>query len=503
MTHTKLKLAVLCFNLIWGILLLHNTSVYGQDRSVKFSSLTINDGLSQNDVKSILKDHNGFMWFSTDDGLNRYDGYNFVVYRHDPKNKRSLPTNDVTILFEDKTGNLWVGTSGGGLSLYDQNSQSFTNFTSIKKDDRTLSSPDINSIFQDSKDNIWVGTYSGLNLLDQKTKTFKRFFYTKNRDDIASHHIFAVTEGNDGTLWLGTGGGLVAFNYGTGYTKDYQHSNANSLSNDKIHTLFKDEGGNLYIGTEGNGLDFFDIKKQSFTHFAHQSNNSNSLINNNVFALSAAGYKKVWVGTEDGLDLFDEDKAAFIHYKNEDKSNNDENNSIDYILDSGGILWLGTYESGVRIFDRNLSSFAHFYKHPGDKSGLSNNIVTSFAETGKGFWIGTDGGGLNFFDQSTKLFTHCNTQLANDNHISGDHVLKLLQDNQQNLWISYYDAGLDVLNSKAKKITHYSTGTKPDQISGSIVFGLAADKNGDIWIEIVIPVSHKIVRDHWRVAGTW
>ncbi len=422
------------------------------------------------------------MWFSTDDGLNRYDGYNFIIYRHDPKNNRSLPTNDVTTLFEDKTGNLWVGTSGGGLSLYDQNSQSFTNFTSIKNDDKTLSSGDINSIFQDSKDNIWIGTYSGLNLLNQKTKTFKRFFYTKNRDDIASHHIFAITEGHDGTLWLGTGGGLVAFNYGTGYTKDYQHSSANSLSNDKIHCLFKNEDGNLFIGTEGNGLDFFDIKKQSFTHFAHQPNNSNSLINDNVFALSAAGHKKVWVGTEDGLDLFDENNATFIHYKNEDKSNNDENNSIDYILDSGGILWLGTYESGVRIFDRNLSSFAHFYKHPGDKLGLSNNIVTSFAETNKGFWIGTDGGGLNFFDQSTKLFTHYNTQSASNNHISGNHVLKLLQDKQQNLWISYYDAGLDVLNSKTKKITHYATGAKPDQISGSIVFGLAEDKNGDIWV---------------------
>ena len=249
----------------------------------------------------------------------------------------------------------------------------------------------------------------------------------------------------------------------------------------KFIRFFKMKTATCISAPKGTGSTF-DIKKQSFTHFAHQPHNSNSLINDNVFALSAAGHKKLWVGTEDGLDLFDEDQAAFTHYNNEDKGGSDQNNSIGYILDSGGTLWLGTYESGVRIFDRNLSSFAHFYKHPGDKSGLSNNIVTSFAETSKGFWIGTDGGGLNFLDQSTQLFTHYNTRLANNNHISGDHVLKLLLDKQQNLWISYYDAGLDVLNSKTKKITHYATGAKPDQISGSIVFGLAEDKNGDIWV---------------------
>jgi ligand-binding sensor domain-containing protein len=162
-------------------------SVSAQERDVKFSSLSTNDGLSQNDVKSILKDHEGYVWFTTDDGLNRYDGYHFTVYRHEANNPHSLPTNNVTTLFEDKTGRLWVGTSGGGVSLYDRNADSFTTFSSIRNDNRTLSSGDVNTVFQDNKNNIWVGTYSGLNLLDQKTGTFHRFFYTKNRDDIAGY----------------------------------------------------------------------------------------------------------------------------------------------------------------------------------------------------------------------------------------------------------------------------------------------------------------------------
>ena len=484
MTFIKLKLCILCFNAFLCVFLLLHTPVYGQERSVKFSSLTINDGLSQSHVKSILKDRQGFMWFSTDDGLNRYDGYNFTIYRHDPKNKRSLPTNNITALFEDKAGNLWVGTGGAGLSLYNRDSDSFTTYSSKRNGENTLTNGDVNVILQDRKNNIWVGTYSGLNLFDQKTKTFKQFFYTKNRDDILTHHIYTMVEDNAGNLWIGTDGGLLEFNYSTGYTKLYAHTSANSLIEDRINTLLKDENGNLYIGTAGGGLDFFDIKKQVFRHFRHLSNNPNFLVNNNVFTLTPAGAKKLWISTEDGLDLFDEDKATFISYTSEDKNNTDKNNSIGSILDSGGILWLGTYESGVRFYDRNLSSFSHYYEQAGNRLGLSNDIVTSFAENDNGFWIGTDGGGLNYFNQSSQLFSHYYQQPLNKNSISGNHVLKLLKDSHQNLWIGYYKAGLDLLNTQTNKFKHFAMGNKPGQISGSIVFALAEDKNDNIWVGV-------------------
>lgn len=481
MTNTRLRSSLLSINAVLCVFLLFSHTAYSQERNVRFSSLSTNEGLSQNDVKSILKDHEGYLWFATDDGLNRYDGYHFTIYRHEPKNKQSLPTNNVTTLFEDKTGRLWVGTSGGGLCLYNRNSDSFTTFIARGKDEQTLSSGDINTIFQDHQGNIWIGTYSGLNLLDQKTGLFHRFLYTKNRDDIATHHIYSIREDGMGNLWLATGGGLVQFNHHTGYINVYQHGGANSLSNNQINTLFKDEDGNLYIGTAGGGLDFFDLKKQTFKHFEHQPNNSNSLVNNNVFALAAASKKQIWIGTEDGLDLFDEEKSVFTKFTNEGKNENDENNSIGCILDNEGILWLGTYEAGVRFYDRNLSSFAHFGKQVDNRSGLSNNIVTSFVEYGKGFWLGTDGGGLNYFDPATRTFSHYLHQPQNKNSVSGNHVLRLLQ-NKHDLWIGYYDAGLDVYHTDTKTITHFAKGETPDRISGTSVFGLAQDKDGNIWV---------------------
>jgi signal transduction histidine kinase/ligand-binding sensor domain-containing protein/CheY-like chemotaxis protein len=450
--------------------------VYGQNKVVKFSSLTIDNGLSQSNVKSIVKDRYGFMWFSTDDGLNRYDGYNFIIYRHDATNIHSLPTNNISAIFEDKDGNLWIGSSGG-LSLYDRNTDTFTTLISNKNDEKTLSSDDVNTIFQDSKKNIWIGTYSGLNLLDIKTKTFKRFFYIKNRDDIAGHHIFSMAEDNDGNLWIGTGSGLIEYNYSTGFAKNYKEG----LENNPINTLLKNENRDLYIGTAGTGLAFFSIKDHAFKNFSHKANDANSLINNTIFALAPAGDKKIWVGTEDGLDIFNEDKKTFIHYKNDDKVNTNENNSISCILNCNGILWLGTYASGVRYYDTNLSSFDYFYKQPGP-NGLSNNVVTSFAETGNGYWIGTDGGGLNFLDRETQLFKHYYPSITNKNSISGFHILKLLQDRQKNLWIGYYNAGLDVINNETKKLTHYAIGNKPNKINGKTVFGLEEDKAGNIWV---------------------
>jgi signal transduction histidine kinase/ligand-binding sensor domain-containing protein/CheY-like chemotaxis protein len=481
MIDPKFNLFKIPLYVLWCILFLATSIASGQNKVVKFSSLTIDNGLSQSDVKCILKDRLGFMWFATDDGLNRYDGYSFTVYRHHAEDKHSLPSNNITVIFEDKTGNLWIG-SNGGLSLYNQETDSFNTFSNSKTNDHSLSNNDVNSIFQDKEGNIWVGAYSGLNLLDIKTKTFKRFFFAKNRDDLPEHHIFSITQDNESNIWLGTGNGLVTFNYKTGFTKTYDNKEVPGLSDSPINKLLKNQDGNLYIGSAGNGLYYLNLKNHTFTNFRNQLQNKSSIANNNVFTLFTAGNHNVWIGTEDGLDLFNENTSTFTHYINDDRLNIDQNNSIGCIYASNGILWVGTYDAGVKYYDSNLSSFEYYYKFSNDDRSLSNNIVTSFAQTDKGYWIGTDGGGLNFFNQNTRLFTHYHTDVRNKNTISGNHILRLLQDNQKNLWLGYYDAGLDMLNSKTQKITHFAVGNNTNQISGDIVFAIEQDKHNDIWV---------------------
>jgi len=457
------------------LIFLSNTS-YSQYQHAHVSYLTLNDGLSQSNVKSIFKDHDGFMWFATDDGLNKYDGYTFTVYKHDPNKNNSLKVNNIETVFEDAGGDIWVGTGGGGLSLYDRNTDSFKNFSPDKKNPAALSNDDVMCFYQDDEKNIWIGTYSGLNLLDKKTLKFKHFFYQKDKDYLDEHHIYSITGDGHGNLLVGTAGGLIRFNYHTGIYKRYTHDPADhrSLVSNKIHTLLKTNSGNIWVATES-GLDMFDEASGSFTHFVHNAGDKTSIINNNVFSLAQAEGDALWVGTEKGLDLVDEKTKQFTYYNNEEEK---PERSIQSILSTNGILWLGTFDVGVIKYDINIASFAHYYKQKNVAGGLNNNSINAFSETKDGYWIGTDGGGLNFLNKQTQLFTH------NDKWATGKSILALLEDDKHMLWVGTYNNGLDVLNEKAELVAHYTAGNKPGQLSNNSVFALMKAVNGDMWVGI-------------------
>ncbi|HVV56138.1 MAG TPA: two-component regulator propeller domain-containing protein, partial [Mucilaginibacter sp.] len=415
------------------------------------------------------------MWFATDDGLNRYDGYSFTVYRHIANDKHSLKDNNIETIAEDNKGNLWVGT-GSGLSLYDPSSNSFINFTANKDNPSTLSNDDITSIYQDKEGHLWIGTYSGLNLINAKTRKFKRFLYHKDQDYLPQRHIYAITEDQDGNLLLGTMGGLIKFNYRTGQFKRYTHNAIpQSISSDNIHTLLKDRDGNVWIGTANGGLDRFDSAKGLFTHFVHKADQKGSISDNNVLCLADAGNRKLWVGTEKGLDIFDESTGLFTLYDNQD---GEGSRSINNILIDHGIMWVGVFDLGIIKYDSNIPSFVHYYKHNNTAGELNNNVINAFAENDNGFWIGTDGGGVNFLDKRTGEISH-------DKAVSGGKsILSLLEDSHKRLWVGTYDNGLDIFDDQNKKIAHYAAGNSPGQISGNSVFAILEDRNGDIWTGI-------------------
>ena len=447
---------------------------HGQFLQANVSYLTLNDGLSQSNVKCIVKDRMGYLWFATDDGLNKYDGYNFTVYKHDPKDSRSIKGNNIETLFEDHTGNLWIGT-GNGLCLYDRNHDSFINLVANKNNPTALSNDDVLSFYEDEQQNIWIGTYSGLDLLNRKTLTFKHFFYRKNQDYLSNHHINAIAGDGHGNLLLGTEGGLIVFNSSNGSYNQFIHdrNKPNSIISNKIHSLLN-ISRRIVVGTDS-GLDVFDEVRGIFSHFKHTDHDINSIVNNNVFSLTSAGNNRVWAGTEKGLDQLDMRTGIFTHYK--DQKNNKEL-SIGSILCRDNILWLGTYNAGIIKYDNNISSFAHYYRHSDSPGELTDNGINAFAEADNGFWIGTDGGGLNFFNSASRKFSH------NEKWVQGESILCLLRDSRNNLWIGTYDKGLDVLGPKGDTKAHFSAGNKPDEISNTAVFALMEDRAGDIWAGI-------------------
>jgi signal transduction histidine kinase/ligand-binding sensor domain-containing protein/CheY-like chemotaxis protein len=465
------------FGVLAWLILCNTPYGKGQNQYTDISYLRVSDGLSQSNIKSILKDNQGYLWFATDDGLNRYDSHAFKIYRHVPGNPHSLLVNNIEMLFKDTKGNIYVGTGGGGLSLYDAKQDSFTNFTLVKDDATTLSNNDVTSIYEDKKNNLWIGTYSGLNLFNPKTGKFKRYLYQKDKEYIAEHHIRSISDDGNGNLFLGTDGGLIWFNCSNGQSILYRHQNEDnsSLTSDHVNTLLRRRDGNIWVGTFDAGLDLFNPKTKKFTHFKHHPGDSSSLINNNVLSLAYVSPQKLLIGTEKGLDQIDENTDIITSYKTD---NPGVEPSVGSILFDQGILWLGVYNVGIVKYDSNISSFAHYFINTSFSGELNNNSVNTFAETAGGFYIGIDGGGISYFDNRTKTITN------NKVSLNGKVILSLLKDNKDNLWVGTYDNGLNVVDKNNKLTAHYINGNLPTNITGTSVYALMEDKDNNIWVGI-------------------
>lgn len=461
---------ILFLGLLCCFFLLHHAHAQS---SIEFSHLTINEGLSQNTVNCVLKDRQGYMWFGTQDGLSRYDGYQFKVYKPRAKRGHVLLSNTIQHLYEDKAGNLWVGIAGGNLHVYDRKKDSLLLF---KGSENSIS--DVTSTYEDAKGNFWVGTSTGLFLLNRKTGAA-----TLVSDPLLN--VICLLEDKRGRLLVGTGNGLFQLNY---TDKSFLHINlrpANSnIADPQVNALMEDEHGNLLIGTLKDGLIKIDVNGK-LSYYQKQAGNPASLPHNNVLAFAKAGKDHIWVGTENGLSFFNIASGTFFNYTYEEQRPQSLNNSsiCSLLLDSSGILWVGTYSGGVNIYDRNLTTFAHYKNNRYNKNSLSYNVVTSFAECDNGdLWIGTDGGGLNRFSTRTNQFTRYSFQPGKENGLQSNAVLALVRENNDQLWIGTYEGGLSFFDAGRKSFRHYKKGNTAFDLSSDKVFSLLKDSSGNLWI---------------------
>ena len=467
---------------LWLLLCISTASA--QLSPLRFSQLTTRQGLSQSLVHCLIKDNKGLMWFGTQDGLNKYDGDNFTVYRHTAADSNSLTNNNIEAIIQAKSnGNLWIGTNGGGLNLYNRKTNSFKRYLS-----NVPESSSIFSLLETNDSDIWLGCYSALiryNIRTQKVTVYKN--KPSDPSSISCNLVYSLFQDSEGNVWAGTNNGLNRYDYQTNKFSHYfnEVNNPKSISSNVVRRIIEDKNQNLWIGTKSGGLNKFDPGTNTFTRFVNDYKNPNSLSNNTIFALAASADNKIWVGTENGLNVLDPAAGIFSVCKNDPSDISTlSNNSINSIyIDDKETVWVGTYAGGVNIHQKNFSSFEIYKPNFSKPNSLNGNIVTSFAEDAKGnVWIGTDGEGLNFFDRKTNKFYHYKHQLGNTNSLSNDAVLALTMDKSNKLWIASYEGGIDVLDPETKNFTHFSTGNKADQLSSLSVFALLEDSKGDIWI---------------------
>ncbi len=466
------------------IFLTHPFGLEAQTKKLTFEHITTRDGLSQSTITCSLQDSDGFMWFGTQDGLNRYDGYSFAIYHHIPNDSTSLTGNFIYRVVEDSNGNLWVGTESG-LNMFNRSKNSFIRYQHDVKNPSSLGGNEVRALLEDSQGNLWVGTVGGdLDRLDSENGEFIHYRDGSVESGRVSQNIYSIYEDSRNRLWIGSMNGDVSlFNRKTGDFSPVYYRNE-KLSNKEIWNITGDSKGNVWICTYRNGLYVVRIsgnEEPEIVHYKHDRNDASSISSDFIFTAYEDREGHLWVGTENGgLNLFDRKSEVFTHYRSDpfdEKSLN--NNSIWSILeDKTGNLWIGTHVGGINLHTRYGNLFSHFKHIPGRDNSLSHNSVTTFSEDMQGnIWIGTDGGGINLFDRVLETSIHYN---AENSGLSSDAVMSTLVDSRGRLWVGTWEGGLNLFDKDIRRFIHFTTGNS--NLCSNTSFSILEDRRGIIWI---------------------
>jgi PAS domain S-box-containing protein len=459
-----------------------------EDIPNRFDHLTIANGLSQGSALTILQDRQGFIWVGTEDGLNRYDGFSFKIYRP-TESPNSLSDRWVRALYEDSQGVLWVGTLNG-LNRYDRKRDNFLRFLNKPIEPQSLSHNSILAIREDRRGTLWVGTEGGgLNALDPQTGRFRVFLNDPGNPAGLSHNsVFDIREDSDGLLWLATDGGLNRLDPKTGSITRFKHDPRNplSLSDDRVRAVFVDRNGTLWAGTEGGGLNVFNPKTGGFTRYRRIFNQPRSLSHDNVYTIAQDRDGRLLIGTNDGLNQFHPQTGDFTIVRN--VPSRPETLSYDFVdsiyEDRTGILWIGTRGRGINKSVPDRSRFRLFESRPDDPSSLTSNYIRAIAEDTSGdLWIGTEDKGLNRLDRRTGNITRYRHDPRRSNGLSSDNVYALKADGSGGLWIGTLGGGLNRYDPRTGTFTSFrhSPGD-PGSLSLDSVRSVLVDKRGTLWV---------------------
>jgi ligand-binding sensor domain-containing protein/signal transduction histidine kinase len=453
---------------------------------LRFDHIGIEQGLSQSSVQAILQDSHGFLWFGTQDGLNRYDGYSFKIYKPDPDAPNSLSDRWITSIAEDRDGYLWIG-SRLGLNRYDPRTEEFTHFLHDDGNPASLSDNYINVLYVDKSGNLWIGTSNGLDMYQQTAGTFKHYVYHPVKEGISGKSITALFEDSRGRFWVGTAaGGLNQFNPVTNTFTTYQNDpdSANSLSNDHVTSIAEDRKAVLWVGTQ-DGLNKLQPDSDSFERFKHADADPQSIVDNAINALYVDRSGNLWIATTMGLDRVNVAGKKFVHYRNDPTFAKSLSNDtvLSIYEDRGGVLWFGTYTGGVSKYDRQRDLFAYYRNDPRDKNSLSENSILSVYEDSEGYvWVGTFTEGLNRLTRFTNQVIRYQNDPATSNTISSNRIFSIAEDQDGILWIGTGD-GLNRFDRKGFAFKQYKwKSSDPGSLSSNRVYKVYVDSNNTVWV---------------------
>ncbi|WP_235005344.1 hybrid sensor histidine kinase/response regulator transcription factor [Pedobacter nyackensis] len=462
--------------LLW--LVIFGQTVYGQDipqQPVKryFRSISVDKGLSQSTVFTIVQDTLGFMWMATQDGLNRYDGESFTVYRPSKGDKNSLQSNFIRSLYLDHKGLIWVG-GNQGVSRYDYATNSFQNYRLPRKSGEWF----ISSIIQDGDNLIWVSSSAGeIFYLDQASGQFKQVNFDASAYDIKSVTQLALVKN---TLLVGTDVGLFKMNKAS---KKLSFINLGQ-GRPKINDIFI-EGDWLWIGTEGSGLVKYNIANDQMYNYRHSGAIAGSLVDNDVRGINKDVLGNIWMGTFKGLSILDPKTNTFQNYYHQA--------SIPYTISQNSVrcvyrdkqngMWLGTFYGGINYYHHNDIKFNLLNQNTGSLS-LNDQVVNVIKQDSKGdFWIGTNDKGLNYWNRRAGTIKYYTAKESGQAALSSNNIKAIAFDQSGKLLVGTHNSGLnyfDPATGTSKVYRHKVNDSK--SISGDMVYALLRDHKNRIWV---------------------
>jgi ligand-binding sensor domain-containing protein/signal transduction histidine kinase len=474
---------------------------------LQFRHLTIENGLSQSSIHAVLQDSRGFLWLGAQEGLNRYDGYSFTVYRSKLGDSLSLSHSWVMCMAEDRTGTLWVGTNGGGLNAYNRNTHSFRTYQATGRADatNTLCNNFVNALFLDRTGTLWIGTDNGLNRYNAASNNFRQFRY--DNDDphsLSGTFVYAIAEDASGTLWVGTDHGLNRYNPATqDFERVYFKPDEGSLGNE-IRAIAPTPDGSLWLGSY-KGLGIYTPRTERLRSFFANPSVPQSLCSDAIRCLLRDADGTLWIGTERGLSLLynsdeyshDEPLAErFVSCRYSPSNATTLTSDVIRSLyqDRSGIVWIGTATGGVNLWD----TFQH--KFPLYSDAASGTISTgkvdgfktfksvrSFCEDegGNVLWIGNDQG-LTRLDRRTNTTLHFAPNAQNARAIGQEPIWTLHRDKRGILWAGT-SGGLSrfVPTKNLAQSTFVTYTSSPDDsstLSSNSIRSFVEARDGAFWI---------------------
>jgi signal transduction histidine kinase/ligand-binding sensor domain-containing protein/DNA-binding response OmpR family regulator len=471
-------------------LIVSYTTGFANERWYNFKHLKVEQGLSDGFVECIMQDNKGFIWVGTRDGLNKYDGYEFKTFRHDPANPISLLNNYITCMYQDEDDNIWVGTNGGGVFLYMYHEDRFVNQIEGLDIKESMGGKSIWKILRDNEGSVWIATQGGFYRYDPKNKQTRLFVPNPSiPNTISDYSIRDFRFDSQNNIWIATESeGLNMFDPKTGYFHHFKSipGNSETISSNELTALFIDNSNRLWIGTSSRGISCIDLNTQKTINI-ELVRDINRIINNySVSSLVVDDSENLWISTlNNGLIVYNVINRTYQHYKRGDANGGLSSNSVSEIMfDRNDIVWLGYMSAGISFASIDQANFTVYRNIPFFDNSLSHNKVQCILEDPDGnLWIGTDGGGLNYFDRKNNSFRSYRYDPSGKG-LSSDHINFLNFDNRGRLWIATFGGGLNMFDTQTGMFQHFVN--NPDDetsISSNHLNYLFYDEEIDkIWI---------------------